>query len=142
MNKLMPIPPVNPLYVEMERLLTEHREEINRITGINAALMAERNIFEDRYREAYNDQIRLQQIVATLHGRLQAIGSVIADAIQEAVRNGVEATQRAEQGQQREDQPAGASGSTLPPNELMGLSESNQVYDGADQRQPGAANQP
>jgi hypothetical protein len=110
--------------------------------GINAGLAAERDIFEDRYREAYNDQIRLQAIAGTLIGRLHAIQAVISDAVQEAVRNGVEATQRAEQAQEEEAPTAGASGSTLPPNEFVGLSQGEEVYDGADQRQPRTGDQP
>lgn len=140
----------NPLYVEMERLLAVAREQINELRAENAALAAERNIFEDRYREAYNDRIRLQQIAASLNGKLQAIQAVIHDAVREAVQAGVEAAQEAEEPQGHEWPPGlevdPAASRALSDVMRQGvdwskLPQGKQLQNGSDQHDAGAGNQ-
>ena len=99
-----PLPPMetNPLQTalddyhrmaaEVEMVRANNRDLITE----NSKLIAEMNMLRESYERADSDRIRLQAIASTLLGRLFSINDVIAGAVKQSVKDGLQAVDVAE----------------------------------------------
>lgn len=111
-------------YDRMKSELEQCKYQLNELRIANGALSSEVSMLREHLERTDADRIRLQAVASTFMGGIRGLNAITMDLVQQAIKNGVEATEKAKPEETAELNEAGAEAqeiiSRIPPKYSAG----------------------